>query len=87
MCRYFRQFLPLPLNLVTHVAKAAINHYIIAAPEVAACALLASVTRGEDPAPPWPPPWATPHFTSRRGKSPMYPALTMDSGPGLGTAE
>ena len=84
---FMKVFLPLPLNLVTHVAREAINHYITAAPGVAVCALPALVTQGEDPAPPWPPPWATPRFTSRWGKSPTCPALTTVSGPGPGRAE
>lgn len=46
------------------------------------CALPASVTQGEDPAPPWPPPRVTPCFTSHWGKSSTCPALTMASGPG-----
>ena len=69
------------------MAREAINHYITAAPGVAVCALPALVTQGEDPAPPWPPPWATPRFTSRWGKSPTCPALTTVSGPGPGRAE
>ena len=46
------------------------------------CALPASVTQGEDPAPPCPPPQVMLCFTSHWGKSSTCPTLTMASGPG-----
>lgn len=84
MSHYFRQFLPLPLNLVTHVTKEAINHYISADSGVNVFAPLAPVVQGEDPALPLLPSlrWRCDSPPSSGKAIPVCPVLVVTTGPG-----